>query len=884
MSCKQQERDTVGVKRKRGRPRKIRKESTSDTKQESNDHKPEANNEKQEAHTKQQEANNEKQEVHNEKQEAHNEKQEVHNEKQESHNEKQETHNEKQEANVTKTRRGRPPKRRHNTLKQPAVSQEDKPAKNTEPEKHRGPGRPRSLPKPWSPKDPEGTINLLRVIKRFGKLKCQQCQKQFNSAQYYAYHIKWCGREEERAMCPICNSNQKAMWLHAHILEHRRKDRKEEMRQEVGEEEATEEFTISELRTKRKAAERAREQMKDLDLKDDSQTALRKYKKGQADNYKEATGSSSDEVSDLESTDSSDGSYDDRMTVSETSFRRSNKTKASHFWIEAYHFAKKYYAKYAEKSVLLSLLPSADSWEQLPDSKTECYLPIEMTSIKYEVSHTPTKRSDKSSELHQLGFGESHLMEDGFIAYCGGAIWAMDWCPVTTTLVQYLAVACHRDFNHVTVLDRCTTGPGVIQLWNLGKLHRNSNYLMLSSTNNRLPKLECIIATDDGAVLDLKWCPLGGWCDESEEHPERLGLLAVATSSGYLHIYSPCLCLTWFVSLEMTRLAAGFADGTVSVWNLSSSTSLNRDTSDGNRTILWPCITFLAHGSPVSGIDFCPSSPDLLVSCGYERNVKHWDLREPDLPLDSCQLRSKLQSTCWPPHFNVVLAVSDQCYAVNTTATYCVETSEESTMSGNVFLHDGCVWGVRYSYWTNAVIVCDVTGDVFYMLIPRLYSLRVQQKLLTKKRMSLLKVRKRSLATESMDHTDDEALNLTPDTDDINVQTNVKSDTDQSEAVGSDFKNRVKKKSWKNCLQKYVLDFNFSDKNVYTRRGEDMKSADYIDMTEPPVQSINRVVFSPNSSCYTWAACGGQAGLLCLRNVPSLKDKRPGTMANTNYI
>ena len=57
-------------------------------------------------------------------------------------------------------------------------------------------------------------------------------------------------------MCPICNSNQKAMWLHAHILEHRRKDRKEEMRQEVGEEEATEEFTISELRTKRKAAER----------------------------------------------------------------------------------------------------------------------------------------------------------------------------------------------------------------------------------------------------------------------------------------------------------------------------------------------------------------------------------------------------------------------------------------------------------------------------------------------------------------------------------------------------------------------------------------------------------------------------------------------------
>ena len=77
---------------------------------------------------------------------------------------------------------------------------------------------------------------------------------------------------------------------------------------------------------------------------------------------------------------------------------------------------------------------------------------------------------------------------------------------------------------------------------------------------------------------------------------------------------------------------------------------------------------------------------------------------------------------------------------------------------------------------------------------------------------SLLKVRKRSLATESMDHTDDEALNLTPDTDDINVQTNVKSDTDQSEAVGSDFKNRVKKKSWKNCLQKYVLDFNFSDK------------------------------------------------------------------------
>ena len=42
--------------------------------------------------------------------------------------------------------------------------------------------------------------------------------------------------------------------------------------------------------------------------------------------------------------------------------------------------------------------------------------------------------------------------------------------------------------------------------------------MKLSTEEKRFPKLECIIAIDDGVVLGMKWCPLGGSTDNTKVH------------------------------------------------------------------------------------------------------------------------------------------------------------------------------------------------------------------------------------------------------------------------------------------------------------------------------------------------------------------------------
>lgn len=110
----------------------------------------------------------------------------------------------------------------------------------------------------------------------------------------------------------------------------------------------------------------------------------------------------------------------------------------------------------------------------------------------------------------------------------------MEWCPTPdgAAATQYVAVACHQGMDDLHHVHKMYSGPGLIQLWDVGKLEYNQWYLnnvhglfvvlglilvsfwiysQLSCSPDSLPTLAYGLAHDHGFTWTLKWCPAGAW-------------------------------------------------------------------------------------------------------------------------------------------------------------------------------------------------------------------------------------------------------------------------------------------------------------------------------------------------------------------------------------
>lgn len=58
------------------------------------------------------------------------------------------------------------------------------------------------------------------------------------------------------------------------------------------------------------------------------------------------------------------------------------------------------------------------------------------------------------------------------LLFAGGPVWAMEWCPTPDGVpaTQYLALSCHRGMDERHHVNKTYTGPGLVQLWDVGRL------------------------------------------------------------------------------------------------------------------------------------------------------------------------------------------------------------------------------------------------------------------------------------------------------------------------------------------------------------------------------------------------------------------------------
>ncbi|XP_078665593.1 uncharacterized protein LOC144907992 isoform X1 [Branchiostoma floridae x Branchiostoma belcheri] len=419
------------------------------------------------------------------------------------------------------------------------------------------------------------------------------------------------------------------------------------------------------------------------------------------------------------------------------------------------------------KEVFPNLRPQKHLFSQLTGDAIKQYIPQTTHSLPITIRHG---KKSQETEAETIGLFESlsARQERSFTFFVGGPVWATEWCPTAKTRTkQYAAISCHRSMDARHEYDKVYSEPGMIQLWCLGDLESSS-----SATD--VPYLSLGLAHEFGAVWDMKWCPSGAW-DPPEENPllqqdhpavlARLGLLAVASSDGRVRIMSvphpealqaireeqgvshhalhhaylaepvlqlvintsdlhgnqpssehgQCFTVAWQPDEGHRRLAAGFFDGTVSMWDLQTESPLLRlaaPTVPNNR-VLNNYLMFSSHDWAVTSVVWSETNSRFLATGSLDRQIKFWDLQSPISPIQ--QIRwTAVRTLVWPLHFPGVFAAVDcSCYARSNMRSlhfFFANGQDDNNKTLPITHHSATTWSVSYNPWRNCVASADCAG------------------------------------------------------------------------------------------------------------------------------------------------------------------------------
>uniref|UniRef100_A0A3Q2QJP5 General transcription factor IIIC, polypeptide 2, beta n=1 Tax=Fundulus heteroclitus TaxID=8078 RepID=A0A3Q2QJP5_FUNHE len=321
--------------------------------------------------------------------------------------------------------------------------------------------------------------------------------------------------------------------------------------------------------------------------------------------------------------------------------------------------------------------------------------------------------------------------------FTGGPLWALEWCPTPdgAPASQYVALACHRRMDDLHCMNQTYCGAGLVQLWDCGKLEHHSRYINVKYAHQDFTGT--VIPIHLHLSVPPSFAPF----------LPRLGLLAAATSSGVVTIYSlphpdallnnekppiykvgvvtlklgciksprkdnsgQVLSMDWLPQKPHNIMAIGFYDGIVGLWDLSTKSSLLRVRESDRSLTLLPYRYIAAHNHAVRTLAFCPASTFLLMTAGEDRYLKTWDLRR---LCDMVKVQKRHQTTeiCWPLGSPGVLIAEER-------ASIGVHYIDHHLHSYFAIPRNTTVWSISYSDWLHSVLSSDTLGEVIISMLP----------------------------------------------------------------------------------------------------------------------------------------------------------------------
>lgn len=553
-------------------------------------------------------------------------------------------------------------------------------------------------------------------------------------------------------------------------------------------------------------------------------------------------------------------------------------------------------------------VPSSTKWTFLTDSEASEYMPQEVKSPLFTIRREGLREEGTFYRLNRFHCLHPHDERWDMTFFVGGPVWSLDWCPTPdgSAASQYVALYCNMGMDDKHELNEVSQGPALLQLWNLGPLQHE----ICSSTK---ATMTYGIALDHGCIWDLKFCPSGAWelPSTKRKNPQmpRLGLLAVAFSSGFVEIYSlphseslhaykqlqvkdpfyskytickvqcvatlnvgsiqassagecgQCFTVAWLPSKPHHHLVAGFYDGTVAMWDLSTKSLLQRVRYADGLIKLYPYNCFTAHDHAVKSIEWCKVNRNFLVTAGKDRKIKFWDLRRLYEPLNSIKRFLSTEISWILPYSGVVVA-QDSCYAsYGLCGIHFLDTGCLGYKAYYIAPRKGTVWSISGSDWLNSIVAGDVTGEVIAAVLPDLTSNPSNVKRPSERRFPIYKA---------------ELLQCSALADPPNSMPTEEEQQDTSESAQPAPVDR----SYQSAITKYSILYQDTDLTTFKQylNREPMKrmwhseSKGDLIFDRMLLESVHKVRFNPNLDAHAWLVSGGQAGLVrvhCMRGLSS---------------
>ncbi|XP_070705564.1 general transcription factor 3C polypeptide 2 [Pempheris klunzingeri] len=609
---------------------------------------------------------------------------------------------------------------------------------------------------------------------------------------------------------------------------------------------------------------------------------------------------------------------------------------------EAAETTKKFREEHYSSWVFPEWVPSTKDWHPVPESDLEKYLPQEHQSAAFSVSREGIRNEDVPLQrLRRLAAVPAHPERWDMMLYAGGPLWAMEWCPTPdgAPASQFLALACHRGMDDQHYVNRMYAGPGLVQLWDVGKLECDSR-------PDSQPTLAYGLAQDKGFIWSLKWCPAGGWeppsCDRKAPFLPRLGLLAVATSTGVVTIYSlphpdalhsnkqlpnsgkdsqqlpvyqakgvltlklgsfkaphheksgQGLSMDWLPVKPHNIMAIGFYDGVVGLWNLSSRSALLRVREPDGPLSLLPYRCLLAHDHAVRALCFCPASRHLLVTAGEDRYVKTWDLRRFYDPI-TVQKRNLTNEIVWPLNAPGYMLAQENAYAA--AGSHGVHYFDHHMHSYFAIPRTGTVWSLSYTDWMNCLVTSDSLGEVIFALLPQICFCPQYIKRTIERRFpifcsSLVPYDTNEEENQETGGAEEQEGEETdgPDGGSEGGNENDNENGGEGRRGRKDNGLPLRFPTYKEAVKKYYLqhtdndmrNFRGNEKRAIWKRMKDTEGKAKINMDEMPLVALHKVRFNPNMCSHIWMVSGGQTGLVRLNCVRGLISPTTKTMISKN--
>ncbi|GAB6019532.1 hypothetical protein CHUAL_001106 [Chamberlinius hualienensis] len=540
------------------------------------------------------------------------------------------------------------------------------------------------------------------------------------------------------------------------------------------------------------------------------------------------------------------------------------------------------------------LLPYISHWNRLSSCEYQNCIPKIKTSAEFKIksSGKPPKPYDSWTKLDMFEslsfYDERQSWKSCFV---GGPVKACAWVP-TSNLVcshQYIAVYCHPDPDKKHFVKDISQEPCLIQIWDLG---------ILESGDESKPKLVLGIVDNNGVIWQLRWCPSGCWNGPnltSKTALPRLGLLAAACADGFVKIYSvpdpsslgdgnglpiyrakpvvvltfhpdpsfipniQCTALSWHEGLSHDQMAGGFTDGVISVWDLKTKSSLLVSEREDKVKILSPFLSFKGHGNVVTGIEICPlHGGRFMVSCSRDRSVKFWDIDDISLPINIIKKRS-LNGLRWTPHWRGAFVYSDDCYSMKYNGVALVDVTCTTEYPMNVVSHQSSVFDLSTSYWINAAVSCDESGETALSLFGETPNVTHPMGF---KRLPLYRITVENKSTEIEKMTDAELESEENGAFNVSDISEINEELLSNDGCVNRFNYENAEKNFRLVYNDMSLDLLRNLPAAELKRLRSSASDGKPLMDYYPLNSVNRVAWNPNLGAHQWLAIGEHNGIM----------------------